>query len=216
MEVAFVLYEGFTALDAVGPYEVLNHLPGVKVRFVAKEAGPVRTDRGALSLVAECGLADLPHPDALLLPGGLKGTFAAMRDPVLLDWIRTAHAQSQWTLSVCTGSLILAAAGLLHGKKATTHWLTADDLARFGATYQQERMVRDGKLITAAGVSAGIDMALYLADTLTGTQAAQTVQLLLEYDPHPPFDMGSPAKASQEVLALAKKVLSTEMTAATA
>ena len=207
MDIAIVLYEGFTALDAVGPYEVLAHLPGVKVHFLAHQAGPVMTDTGSLSLVAEASLADMPNPDALLLPGGLKGTFAAMKDPILLDWIRTAHEQSQWTLSVCTGILILGAAGVLNGMKATTHWLVTDYLARFGAEYQPQRVVRQGKLVTAAGVSAGIDMALQLAGEIGGDHVAQTVQLLLEYDPQPPYDSGSPAKASAEVLSAAQKAL---------
>ncbi|MBB4661275.1 DJ-1/PfpI family protein [Conexibacter arvalis] len=200
MRVAVVLYDQFTALDAVGPYEVLSRVPGAEVTFVAAQAGPVRTDTDRLALVADAALDELPDPDVILIPGG-PGQLALMEDEPLLSWLRRADASSTWTTSVCTGSLLLAAAGLLDGRRATTHWLLLDDLERHGATAVRERVVVDGKVVTAAGVSAGIDMALTLAAELAGADVAQTAQLLLEYDPKPPFDAGSPATAPDALVA---------------
>jgi transcriptional regulator GlxA family with amidase domain len=194
MDIAIVLYDRLTALDAVGPYEVLSHLPGATVTFVATEPGPKRTDTGFLSLVADAALGDVPHPDILLVPGG-PGQVAAEQDQALLAWLRQADATSTWTTSVCTGSLVLGAAGLLDGKRATTYWLALDDLHRHGAEPVSERVVVDGKLMTAAGVSSGIDMALTLAARIGGEALAQSIQLGIEYDPQPPFDAGSPDKA---------------------
>jgi putative intracellular protease/amidase len=201
MNTAILLYDGFTALDAIGPYEVLSRLPGARVTFVAAEAGPVRTDNGMLTLIAERSFADVPAPELVLVPGG-PGEVAARAGGPALDWLRAAHASSTWTTSVCTGSLILAAAGLLAGKRATGHWLAMDKLGELGAEPVSERFVFDGKLVTAAGVSAGIDMALALAAKIAGEQVAQAIQLGIEYDPQPPFDAGSPAKAPAEIVAL--------------
>jgi transcriptional regulator GlxA family with amidase domain len=201
MDIAIVLYDRFTALDAIGPYEVLSRLPGAKVTFLAAQAGPVRTDNGMLSIVAERSLDELPAPEILLVPGG-PGEVAARAGGVVLDWLRQADQTSTWTTSVCTGSLILAAAGLLDGKPATTHWLAMDELGRLGALPTSERVVFDGKTVTAAGVSAGIDMALTLAAKIAGADVAQAIQLGIEYDPQPPFDAGSPAKAPAEIVAL--------------
>ncbi len=198
MDIAIVAFEGVNALDAVGPYEVLWPLPGARVRFVATEAG-LKRDPGAFALLAEHNLDEVPRPDVVVVPGG-KGAGAAMEDEALLDWLREAHRHSRWTTSVCTGSLILAAAGLLPGLRATTHWLALDRLAELGAEPTAERVVEQGRIITAAGVSAGIDMALVLAERLAGTEIAQAVQLSIEYDPEPPFDAGSPEKASPEVV----------------
>ena len=198
MDIAIVAFDGITALDAVGPYEVLSQLPGARVRFVATEAGPKR-DHGAFALLAEHALDDVPRPDVVVVPGG-KGASAAMEDEALLDWLREAHRHSSWTTSVCTGSLILGAAGLLRGLQATTHWLVLDQLAELGAEPTSERVVEQGKIMTAAGVSSGIDMALVLAERLAGTEIAQAVQLSIEYDPEPPFDAGSPEKAPAHVL----------------
>ncbi len=199
MEVAIPLYDRFTALDAIGPYQVLSTLPGANVRFLAAEAGPVRTDNGMLTVLAEGRYEDVPEPEVLVAPGG-PGTRAMLSDERLLDWIRSAHGSSRYTTSVCTGSLLLAAAGLLDGLDAATHWLSRDELAELGARPVPERVVERGKLITAAGVSAGIDMGLRLAELLAGAEAAQAVQLIIEYDPEPPFDAGSPEKASPEVV----------------
>jgi putative intracellular protease/amidase len=201
MKIAILLYDGFTALDAIGPYEVLSRLPDSSLTFVAQEAGPVRTDNGILTLVAESAIDDLVPPDIVLVPGG-PGEVAARAGGPVLDWLRGVHETSTWTTSVCTGSLILAAAGLLQGKRATSHWLALEQLGRLGAVPVAERVVFDGKLVTAAGVSAGIDMALTLAARIAGDQVAQAIQLGIEYDPHPPFDAGSPAKAPADVVAL--------------
>ncbi len=201
MNIAIVLYDRFTALDAIGPYEVLSRLPGASVAFVAAEAGPVRTDNGMLTVLAERSLEQVPEPDIVLVPGG-PGEVAARAGGAVLDWLRQADRTSTWTTSVCTGSLILAAAGLLDGKRATTHWLAIDELRRLGAEPVDERVVFDGKLVTAAGVSAGIDMALTLAASIAGDTVAQAIQLGIEYDPQPPFDAGSPHKAPAEIVEL--------------
>ncbi|MEU7010002.1 DJ-1/PfpI family protein [Streptomyces sp. NPDC046332] len=200
MQIAVLLYDRFTTLDAVGPYELLARIPGAETVFVAKEGGPVRNDQGSLALVADKTLADVPHPDIVLVPGG-PDSRQAMNDPEILAWLRTADATSTWTTSVCTGSLVLAAAGLLDGRRATTHWLAFDELRAVGAEPTGERVVFDGKYVTAAGVSSGIDMALHLIGRIAGDEAAQTIQLLTEYDPQPPYDAGSPEKAPAEIVA---------------
>jgi putative intracellular protease/amidase len=205
MDIAIPIFPRFTALDAIGPYEVLSRLPGARVHFLAAEPGPTRTDNGMLALTADRAFADLPAPDVIVVPGGI-GTRALLGDAHLLGWIRTAHATSTWTTSVCTGSLLLAAAGVLDGLEATTHWAVLDMLERFGARPARRRVVEQGKVITAAGVSAGIDMALTLAARIAGDEVAQAIQLGIEYDPQPPFDSGSVAKAPPEVLALSRRV----------
>jgi transcriptional regulator GlxA family with amidase domain len=201
MDIAILLYQRLTALDAIGPYEVLSRLPGADLKFVASETGPVRTDNGMLTLMAEHPLEDMPHPDIVLVPGG-PGEVAARAGEPVLEWLRSADQTSTWTTSVCTGSLILAAAGLLDGKRATSHWLALEQLGRLGATPVAERVVFDGKIVTAAGVSAGIDMALALAAKIAGEHVAQAIQLGIEYDPQPPFDAGSPGKAPVELVEL--------------
>ena len=194
MEIAILLFSGFTALDAVGPYEVLRSVPGATVKFVAAETGAIRTDVGSLAIVADYKLAEVVSPDILVVPGG-PGQAALMKDGKILDWVRQVHAQTKLTTSVCTGSLVLAAAGLLEGLRATSHWLALDELRRYGAEPSTERVVRAGKVITAAGVSAGIDMALRLVALECGDGVAQSIQLGIEYDPQPPFNAGSPGKA---------------------
>ena len=202
MEIAIPLYDRFTALDAVGPYEVLWRVPGARVRWVAAEARPYATDRG-LQLVAEATLDDVPAPDVLVVPGG-TGTRDALGDERLVDWIRAAHETSTWTTSVCTGALLLGAAGVLDGLRATTHWAYLDALAAYGAEpVADERVVEQGKVVTSAGVSSGIDMALTLAARIAGEEAAQAIQLRIEYDPRPPFDTGSTAKAPERIRKLA-------------
>jgi transcriptional regulator GlxA family with amidase domain len=201
MQIAILIFDGLTALDAIGPYEVLSRLPGAELRFVAKQAGPKRTDTGALGVQADLALADLANPEVVLVPGG-TGNRALMSDHEVLEWLRGAHGGSTWTTSVCTGALVLGAAGILDGKRATTHWAFVDRLPEFGAEPVAQRVVEDGKVITAAGVSAGIDMALTLASRVAGDQVAQAIQLGIEYDPDPPFDAGSPAKASPEAIEL--------------
>jgi transcriptional regulator GlxA family with amidase domain len=194
MEIAIVLYDRVTALDAVGPYEVLSRLPGASLTFAAAEAGPVRTDNGMLTLIAERSLSEIPRPDILLVPGG-PGEVAARAGGTVLEWLRDAAQTSTWTTSVCTGSLVLAAAGLLDGRRATTHWLAMEQLQRLGAQPVRERVVFDGNIVTAAGVSAGIDMALALAERVAGREVAEAIQLGIEYDPQPPFQAGSPDTA---------------------
>jgi putative intracellular protease/amidase len=205
MDIAIPLFERFTALDAIGPYEVLSRLPGYRVTFVAEQPGPKTTDNGMLSLVAEKALGDLPRPEIVVVPGGI-GTRAMMHDELLIDWVRTAHETSQWTCSVCTGSLVLGAAGLLDGLEATTHWAAMELLGSTGAIPTSKRVVEQGKIITAAGVSSGIDMALTLAARVAGDVVAQAIQLGIEYDPQPPFDSGSLEKAPQEAIDLCRGI----------
>jgi len=199
MDVAIVLFERFTALDAVGPYEVLANMPGATVTFVATSPGPKRTDTGYLALTADARLDEVPEPDVVLVPGG-PGQVQAEQDGALLEWLREVDRTSTWTTSVCTGALVLGAAGLLEGKRATTYWLAVEQLAAHGAIpVADERVVVDGKVMTAAGVSSGIDMALTLAARLGGDDLARTLQLGIEYDPQPPFDAGSAAKAPAHI-----------------
>lgn len=199
MEIVFLFYDGMTALDAIGPHEVLCRLPGAKVRRVARHAGPVHTDSAGLTLTAEYSLSDISSAHVLLVPGG--GTATTLRAfPEVLEWIRLIHPTTQWTTSVCTGSLILGAAGILTGLPATTHWAVHERLASWGALPTHERIVESGKVMTAAGVSAGIDMALTLAAKIAGPQVAQALQLGIEYDPEPPFDCGAPHKANPAIL----------------
>jgi transcriptional regulator GlxA family with amidase domain len=200
MRIAILIFDQLTALDAVGPYEVLSRLPGAELRFVAKEPGVKRTDTGALGLTADLALYEMADPDVLLIPGG-EGNRPLLDDDEVLEWVRGAHETSTWTTSVCTGSLVLGAAGLLNGKRATTHWAYLDRLAETGATPVAERVVEDGKIMTGAGVSAGIDMALTLTARIAGEDVAKAVQLGIEYDPSPPFDAGSPDKATPELVA---------------
>lgn len=198
IQIVFLFYDGMTALDAIGPHEILCRLPGAKVHRVAKKSGPIRTDSSGLELIAEYALADVSCADILVIPGA--GSATTLRDhPEILTWIRSIHATTQWTISVCTGSLILGAAGLLKGLKATTHWAVLDRLHLWGAEPISERIVESGKIVTAAGVSAGIDMALTLTAKVCGPQVAQTLQLGIEYDPEPPFDVGSPKKANPAI-----------------
>ena len=211
MQIAFLIYEGLTALDIIGPYEVFNQIPGVDVRFVAKQSSSIRVDSGAFSIGVDHKLADVPRPDVIVVPGGLAGTFAAAKDPEILDWVRDAHAGSRYSTSVCTGSLILGAAGLLKGSSATTHWAAKALLEQTGATYADKRFVVAGKIITAAGVSAGIDMALYVVGQLVGPELAQLAQLSIEYDPEPPFDAGSPAKAGDAIVQRALREFAKEL-----
>jgi transcriptional regulator GlxA family with amidase domain len=201
MEIAIPLYDRFTALDAVGPYEVLWRVPGARVRWVGAEARTYETDRG-LGIVADATLDDVPAPDVLVVPGG-TGTRAALEDERLVEWIRAAHETSTWTTSVCTGALLLGAAGVLRGLRATTHWAYMDALPAYGAEPTSDRVVEQGRVVTTAGVSSGIDMALTLAARLASEDVAQAIQLRIEYDPQPPFDSGSLAKAAPLVRELA-------------
>jgi putative intracellular protease/amidase len=199
MQIAIALFDRFTALDAVGPYEVLCRLPGAQVDFVAAEPGVYATDTRMLRLSVEHSYAEVPSPDVLVFPGGV-GTRTLLKHEPTLEWVRAAHETSRYTTSVCTGALVLAAAGLLDGLEATTHWVARPLLADLGALPVARRVVEQGKIVTAAGVSAGIDMALTLAGRIAGPQVAQAIQLGIEYDPQPPFDAGSPEKAPPEIV----------------
>jgi putative intracellular protease/amidase len=205
MQIAILLYDRFTALDAVGPYDVLGRLPGADLAFVAVEPGPVRTEQRTLALTADKALSEVPHPDIVMVPGGF-GTRDLFDDEAIIGWLSEAHEHSKWTTSVCTGSLLLAAAGILDGVEAATHWLARDELAALGAIPVPDRVVQRGKILTAAGVSSGIDMALHLAALEAGEMVAQAIQLGIEYDPQPPFDAGSPEKAPAEVVEFMRTV----------
>jgi transcriptional regulator GlxA family with amidase domain len=205
VKTAILIFDGLTALDAIGPYEVLRSVPGWEVAFVSKSRGEVRTDSGHLGLSADLALEEANEADVVLVPGG-AGNRPLLEDEEVLDWLRQIDRGTKWTTSVCTGSLVLGAAGLLEGKRATGHWLYLDPLRAYGADPVGGRFVEDGKVITAAGVSAGIDMALHLVSREAGVEVAQAVQLAIEYDPQPPFDAGSPAKAPQSIVELVTAV----------
>ncbi|HEY1238357.1 MAG TPA: DJ-1/PfpI family protein [Solirubrobacterales bacterium] len=201
MQIAYLLYDRFTALDIIGPHDVLNSVPGNESVFVAEQTGAVRNESDTLSLVADASLDEVTSPDIVVVPGGF-GNRALLEHEPLHEWIRTVHETTTWTTSVCTGALLLAAAGLLDGVPATTHWLARDLLAELGARPVPDRVVEQGKIITAAGVSSGIDMALGLVQRINGDEVAQAVQLGIEYDPQPPLDSGSPEKAPQPIVDL--------------
>ena len=206
MKVAIVLFDRLTALDAIGPYEVLQRVPDFEITFVGRARGEVRTENGMLGLTVDATFDELPHPEIVLVPGGI-GSRALLADDQVLDWVRTSHKTSVLTTSVCTGSLVLAAAGLLDGLPATTHWGARDVLTRLGAVLSTERVVPlwEQRIVTAAGVSSGIDMALAVVAWLVDETAAMAAQLEIEYDPQPPFDAGSLVKAAPEVLARARE-----------
>ncbi len=208
MEIAILLYDKFTALDCIGPYDVLRNM-GANITFVADQRGEVRADSRVLGITADRSIDEVTNPDMLLIPGGF-GTRALMSDERILEWIRGVHATSQWTTSVCTGSLLLGAAGLLDGLDATTHWASAELLETTGARYTEQRWVRNGRIVTAAGVSAGIDMALMLVNEIAGEQTAMAIQLGIEYDPQPPFDCGAPSKAPPELVAMLRPLMQVE------
>jgi transcriptional regulator GlxA family with amidase domain len=201
VQIAIPLFPRFTALDGIGPYEVLQRIPEIDITFVAHERGVVRSENGFLGIEADATFEELPRPDVIVFPGGV-GTRPLMHDGRVLDWVRTAHETTVFTTSVCTGSLVLAAAGLLDGLTATTHWSVLDLLAEHGATPTSERVVEhlDRRIITAAGVSSGIDMALRLAELLFDRTAAEACQLMIEYDPQPPFDAGATWKVGDDVM----------------
>ena len=196
--VAILLYDQMTALDAIGPYEVLSRLPGLVTKFVGTERGLKRTDK-TLGLMADHLLEEVMEPRIVLVPGG-PGQAAIMKDERVLSWISQAHQTSTWTTAVCTGSLILAGAGIMNGVRATSHWLALEELGRLGAVPVAERVVFDGKIVTGAGVSAGIDLALQLAEGVSGEETARSIQLWIEYDPQPPFNAGNPRKANNSTV----------------
>ncbi len=207
MQIVCLLFDGVTALDAVGPFEVLSRLPGSTFTFVSPTGRAVRTGGPPLGLEVDGRPRDVTSADVLVVPGG-SGTRTLVGDAAVLAWVRAVHATTTWTTSVCTGSHVLGAAGLLDGIEATTHWNTMATLASYGAVPVSRRVVEQGRIMTAAGVSAGIDMALVLAARLAGDDMAKAIQLGIEYDPQPPFDAGSPATAPPAIVDLVRSVLS--------
>jgi len=210
MQIAIPIYPGFTALDAIGPYDVLSRMPGAEVVICAVDPGEIRTESGILGVMADRALTDVPNPDVIVVPGGVGNRLLLDPGGPLPRWIADVHEGTEWTTSVCTGSLLLAAAGLLDGIEATTHWAARDSLAEMGAVPVPERVVERGKIMTAAGVSSGIDMALTLVGKLTADIVAQGIQLGIEYDPEPPHDTGSLEKAPPELVELVKMALDQE------
>jgi transcriptional regulator GlxA family with amidase domain len=204
VQIALALYPNFTMLDIIGPFQVLVDVPGNDVVFVAAEAGPVVDHTGRASLVATKSFADVPSPDVVVVPGGLGDSEL---QPELIAWLQQVHATTTWTTSVCTGAAYLGAAGILEGLDATTHWARKRAIESLGARYSEERVVERGKVITAAGVSSGIDMALRLLDHVNGPDTAQMIQLAIEYDPQPPFDAGSPSKAPAALVDLVRQLI---------
>ena len=212
MQIAIMLYPGFTALDFIGPYESLHYLPDADVRFVWHEPGPVTADSGVLVVGATHSFDETPAPDLVLVPGGFS-TLQHARDDKVLEWVRRVHQGTQWTTSVCSGSVILAAAGLLEGKRATSHWAALPVLRTFGVDpVGDERIVDAGdRIVTAAGVSAGIDLGLWLAGRIAGEAKAKAIQLSMEYDPKPPFDSGHMSKASAATKATATAMMGRQL-----
>jgi putative intracellular protease/amidase len=205
MKIAILVFDRITALDAIGPYEVLSRIPGAELCFVASARGEKRTDTGALGISADATLAESPDPDVVLVPGG-EGNRPLLDDVETLDWLRAVDETTKWTTSVCTGSLVLGAAGLLEGRSATSHWAYREQLRKYGAEPVSERIVVDGKVVTGAGVSAGIDMALQLTALEYGEDVAKGIQLGIEYDPQPPFDSGSPEKADPDLVEFVRQL----------
>lgn len=201
MQIAIPLFPRFTALDGIGPYEVLQRIPGFDITFIGHSTGEVRSENGFLGITVDAEFEDIDHPDIIVFPGGV-GTRDLMTDERVLTWLRTAHETTLYTTSVCTGSLVLGAAGLLTGLTATTHWSVMNMLTELGAIPTTDRVIEhlDQRIITAAGVSSGIDMALRLVEILVDTTAAKASQLMIEYDPQPPFDSGSVHKADDCVV----------------
>jgi transcriptional regulator GlxA family with amidase domain len=210
MEIVIYIYNELMALDAVGSYEVLSRLPKANIKFVAKEKGVIVTDTHFLKLIAEYSISEIDKADVLIIPGSIVGFIREAKDKALLSWITKINLTSTWTTSVCSGSIILAAAGLLKGKKATSHWGAIHLLKEYGSIPTSERYVQEGKIITAQGVSAGIDMSLYLTSQIEGIEKAKAYQLFIEYDPMPPFDAGNINKADLITVGLAKKILGKE------
>ncbi|MCB0864802.1 MAG: DJ-1/PfpI family protein [Solirubrobacterales bacterium] len=211
MQIAIPIFNGFTALDAIGPYDVLSRLPGAEVVICAAEPGEKRTESGVLGVMADRALAEVERPDVIVVPGGVGTRNHLEQGDPYIRWIADVHPGTQWTTSVCTGSLMLAEAGILDGVEATTHWAAREALAELGAVPIAKRVVERGKVITAAGVSSGIDMALTLVERLTGAELmAQAIQLGIEYDPEPPHDTGSLEKAPPELVELVMSALKAE------
>jgi putative intracellular protease/amidase len=208
MQIAIGLYNGFTLLDWAGPYQVFTSVPGAEVILVASSAEPVVDDHALVRIPPTHTFGEVPSPDVVMIPGGLGTRKVAASGHPIVDWVRDVHERTTWTTSVCTGALVLGAAGLLQGLPATTHWLAYDDLAGYGATPTERRVVKHGRIVTGAGVSAGIDVAITMVAEIWGPEVAQAVQLGIEYDPQPPFDAGAPSKAAPEIRELVSATMS--------
>lgn len=199
MKIAILLFDNYTSLDVIGPYEVLSKIPGAEIILAGLQPGLYKDGKG-LRIFAGYSISDIPNPDIVLIPGGF-GIDAILNNTQILEWLTEAHTTSKFTVSVCSGALLLGAAGLLKDAEAATHWNRKEQLKSYGARVVDKRYTRDGKIITSAGVSAGIDMAFYLVSLILGEKAAMMIQLGMEYDPQPPFDAGHPKKVSEEFLA---------------
>ena len=208
MQIAIGLYNGFTLLDWAGPYQVFTSVPGAEVILVASTAEPVVDDHDLVRVPPTHTFDEVSSPDVVMIPGGLRTRHVAATGHPIIDWVRDVHDRTTWTTSVCTGALVLGAAGLLEGVPATTHWRSKDDLAGYGAPPTEQRVVKHGRVVTGAGVSAGIDVALTMVAEIWGAEVAQAVQLGIEYDPQPPFDAGAPSKAAPEIRELVSAAMS--------
>lgn len=208
MKIAALVFDKITILDIVGPIEVMSWVPDTEIVWVGKERGPARAALTGLGITVDHTLDEVRSADILMIPGG-PGVRALLGDEAVLDWVRAIHGTTTWTTSICTGSLLLGAAGLLNGLEATTHWNSAAILEGFGATYRETRVIPQGRIVTSAGVSSGIDMALWLAGQIAGDEAARAAQLCIEYDPQPPYDAGAPGKVSEAALARARETVKT-------
>lgn len=211
MEIIIYIYEGMTMLDAIGPYEILRNIEGAQIKFVSKNKGEIIADSAFIHINSKFEIKEVQKADILLIPGSTISFIKEMKDPQVLNWIRKINQSTQKTVTVCTGSIILAATGLLKNKKATSHWAPIELLAQFGAIPTRERIVEQGKFITAAGVSAGIDMALYLVNELQGPLMTKAAQLIVEYDPNPIFQSGNYSTADKEVIEVAKKIMEVDV-----
>jgi len=207
MQIVIYIYNGMTMLDAIGPYEVLRNLKDVNIKFVSKQKGEITADSHFIYINSKYSIDEISSADILLIPGSTIGFIREMKDRTVLSWIKKMDEQTQKTVTVCTGSMILAATGLLKGKKATSHWKPINLLSEFGAIPTRERIIEEGKYITAAGVSAGIDMALYLVDLLEGPEVAKAAQLAIEYDPKPLYQSGNYLTADKDIIKLSEKMM---------
>ncbi len=212
MKIIIYLYNGITMLDAIGPYEVLRNMPDAEVYFVAEKTGEIKADSGIIDLNVKYSIDDMKSADVLIIPGSTIAFVKEMKNEKVLRWIKEIDKTTKWTTSVCTGSMILASAGLLTGLKATSHWKPINLLKDFGVTPVRERVVEQGKYITAAGVSAGIDMALYLVNKIVGEDETKAIQLAIEYDPQPIVDSGNYSNADERIRKIAEKKLTKDAT----
>ncbi|RIA09351.1 transcriptional regulator GlxA family with amidase domain [Flavobacteriaceae bacterium MAR_2010_72] len=207
MEIIIYIYNGMTMLDAIGPYEILRHIEGANIKFVSKQKGEITADSHFVHLNSKYGIDEISKADILVIPGSTIAFLKEMKDDKVLNWITKINKSTQITVTVCTGSIILAATGLLKGKKATSHWKSIKLLTEFGAIPTRARVIEEGKYITAAGVSAGIDMAIYLVNKMKGEKAAKAAQLLIEYDPKPMYNSGNYLRANKEIIKMSEKLL---------